>query len=63
MDLDLRSTMQKFMDAKQEGKSGLIGPSGVGDCYRKQAYVYFGAEPTDYRDKGKADIGTLLHLG
>jgi hypothetical protein len=63
MDLDLRSTMQKFMDAKQEGKSGLIGPSGVGDCYRKQAYVYFGAEPTDYREKGKADLGTLLHLG
>ena len=63
MDLDLRSTMQKFMDNKQAGKSYLIGPSGVGGCNRQQAYRYFGTPPSDFRPKDKADLGTLLHLG
>lgn len=63
MDLDFRSTMQKYMDRNQEGKSYLIGPSGVGGCNRQQAYRYFGVEPSDYRPKDKADLGTLLHLG
>jgi hypothetical protein len=63
MDLDFRSTLQRYMDANQEGRSHLIGPSGVGDCYRKQAYRYFGTPQSDYRGKEKADLGTLLHLG
>jgi hypothetical protein len=63
MDFDFRSTMQKFMDRKQEGKSYLIGPSGVGACNRQQAYRYFGVPASDYKSKDKADLGTLLHLG
>jgi hypothetical protein len=63
MDFDFRSTMQKYMDRNQEGKSYLIGPSGVGACYRQQAYRYFGTPESDFRPKDKADLGTLLHLG
>jgi hypothetical protein len=62
-DFDFRSTMKKYMDSIQEGRSHLIGPSGVGDCYRKQAYTYFDTPVSDYRPKDKADLGSLLHLG
>jgi hypothetical protein len=63
MDFDLRSTMTRFMDRKQEGKSYLIGPSGVGACNRQQAYRYFKVPASDFKSKDKADLGTLLHLG
>jgi hypothetical protein len=61
--MDLRDTMTKFMDAKQEGKSGLVGPSSAGKCYRSLAYRYHGTPASDFRSKDKADLGTLLHLG
>jgi hypothetical protein len=63
-------TMQKlgdifdeWMDANQEGRSHWIGPSGLKDCYRQQAYTYCGVAPTDEVSKAKADLGTLIHLG
>lgn len=61
--MDLRDTMTKFMDEKQEGKSGLVGPSSAGKCYRSLAYRYHRTPASDFRPKDKADLGTLLHLG
>jgi hypothetical protein len=61
--MDLRDTMTRFMDDKQAGKSGLVGPSSAGKCYRSLAYRYHGTPPSDFRSKDKADLGTLLHLG
>lgn len=62
-DMDFRDTMTRFMDEKQAGKSGLVGPSSAGKCYRSLAFRYHGTPPSDHRSKDKADLGTLLHLG
>lgn len=62
-DMDFRDTMSRFMDDKQAGKSGLVGPSSAGKCYRSLAYRYHGTPVSDFRSKDKADLGTLLHLG
>jgi hypothetical protein len=49
---------------KQVGRAGeAIGPSGVDNCYRQQAYSQLGVLPTDEVSKEKADAGTLYHLG
>jgi PD-(D/E)XK nuclease superfamily len=49
---------------KQVGRAGEpIGPSGVGNCYRQEAYAQLGVLPTDERSTEKADAGTLIHLG
>ncbi len=52
-----------YMQGNQEGRSHLIGPSGVSKCYRQHAYRYMGVEPTDEVSTAKADLGTLFHLG
>jgi len=62
-EMDFRDTMTRFMDEKQAGKSGLVGPSSVGKCYRSLAYRYHRTPQSDHRSKDKADLGTLLHLG
>lgn len=54
---------EEYMNWNQEGRSHFIGPSGVDDCYKKHAYFYMGAEPSEPSDTDAADLGTLFHLG
>lgn len=57
------SEFDEYMSNAQQGRSVLIGPSGVGDCYRRHAYRYMQVPPSDERSRSAADLGTLLHLG
>jgi hypothetical protein len=63
MDMDFRDDMSRYMDAKQEERSPLVGPSSTGSCIKQLAYRYNGTPKTDVVSKDRADLGTLLHLG
>lgn len=67
-DLDLwelpnEDAYTQHMDARQAERAPGIGPSGVHDCFRQQAYRYLGVEPSNNRSTEAANLGTLLHLG
>lgn len=49
---------------RQEDRAGeAIGPSGVDNCYRQQAYSQLGVPQSNPMSTRKADAGTLYHYG
>lgn len=59
MSADYAAYMTRLQEARVPG----IGPSGVDGCFRQHGYAFLGVPRTDSRGTGKADLGTLMHLG
>lgn len=61
--LEAEDEFGTYMRERQDERSYFIGPSGIGGCFKQQAYWYHEVEPPVHRSTDAADLGTLMHLG
>ena len=61
--MDLRTDLERHDDDRPRGKQVKLGPSNIGRCLRQDAFRTFDIPKTDEQSRGKARLGSLLHLG
>jgi len=60
---DYRTDMQVWDAAHARTRQKNLGPSDVGRCLRQSGYNWHDVPPTDERSRGRALLGSLMHLG
>lgn len=62
-DVDLRGVLKAWDQRRARSRQKRPGPSSVGSCRRRFAYIITGQKRDNFSDPAKAIQGTLLHRG
>lgn len=60
---DYHSDLQVWDEQHTRSRQKNLGPSDVGRCLRQSGYNWHDVPPTDERSRGRALLGSLMHLG